>query len=187
VSAGGFLWVNCGSNLAQVTTSGTVTLLFTGFGLTQSGENLAVGPDGNPWFGLNSNFTIGEFNIANNSLTYYFPPTNFATDVALSAGPDGNVWAVDTNDEMNVYILNVISVAPSSLTFATPASPTQNIVVTQIGTAAWTAVSNNTAVATVAQGVPAHTFVVTPKGVGSTKIVVSDAKGNSFAVIVTVL
>ena len=87
---------------------------------------------------------------------------------------------------MNVYILNVIAVTPSSLTFATPTSAAQNIVVSQVGTAAWSEFSQISAVATVAQGAPATTFIVKPKAVGSTKVVISDSKGNSFAVLVTV-
>jgi streptogramin lyase len=191
VSAGGFLWVDCGASLAQVTATGpgagTVNLLFTGSGITQSGTAIAVGPDGNPWFGMSSDNTVGEFNIANNSFTFYYPPSTFATDYAMTAGPDGNVWALDTSNNVNVYILNVISASPATLTFATPTSPTQSFVVTELGTAAWTATSNHTTIATVAPGVPANTFVVTPKGVGTTKIIVTDAKGNSFAVLVTVL
>lgn len=187
ISAGGFVWINCGTDLAQVTTAGVVTLYFNGLGINQSGNALAVGPDGNPWFALNNDSSIGEFNMKTNTFTFYFPPANYATDYTLTTGSDGNVWAVDSSSHVNVYILNVISVAPTSLSFATPTSAAQKVVVTQKGTTSWTAVSKNTAIATVAQGTPANTFTVTPKAKGVTKIVVSDAKGNSFAVTVNVL
>lgn len=187
VSVAGSLWIDCGVDLAQVTTSGTVTLLYDGSGITQSGKAIAVGPDGNPWFGMNSNNTVGEFSIANNSFTFYFPPSNFTADYAMTQGPDGNMWAIDSTGNVDVYILNVISATPANLTFTTPTSPTQNFVVTELGVASWTATSNHTTVATVAQGAPANTFTVTPKGVGITKVIVTDAKGNSFAVLVTVL
>jgi len=58
--------------------------------------------------------------------------------------------------------------------------------VTESGTAAWTATSSNTGVATVAQGSPASHFTVTSVAAGSAKITVSDAVGNSFVVHVTV-
>jgi streptogramin lyase len=187
VSAAGSLWVNCGTNLAQVTTGGVSTYFYAGNGggISQNGSTLAVGPDGNPWFALNSGNRIGEFNPADNSMTFYFPPASFGTNNAIAAGSDGNVWTMDSTPSINVYILNVISVSPTSLTF-TGAGQTQTITVTEAGTSSWTAVSNNTGVATVAPGTSASTFKVTSVATGRARIIVSDAIGNSFAVRVIV-
>jgi|SRR5579864_2867869 len=185
VSAAGALWVLCGGNLLQVTTAGAVTTYYNAFSTPGSGENIAVGPDGNPWFTTNGGGLIGEFNPSNATMTFYYPPTNYSTDYALTAGPDGNVWTVDTSHTVDVYILNVISATPASMTFP-GTGQTQAFTVTEKGTSAWTATSNNTAVATVAQGSPASKFNVTSVAAGTAKVIVTDAKGNSFVVHVTV-
>lgn len=190
VSAKGSLWIDCGAqqDLAQVTPSGstaTVTLLKNAFGFSNTGKALAVGPDGNPWFVTSQGGMIGEYDPTLGQMSFFYPPANYGTDYSLVAGPDGNMWAVDASHTIDVYILNIISVSPSALTFATHPS-TQNITVTQNGTSAWTASSTNTAVATVAQGTPASVFKVTSVATGSAKIIVKDAAGNSFVVHVTV-
>jgi len=189
VSAAGSLWIACNNNdFLQLNTAGTVIGTFYNyFGFSTNGNFLTVGPDGNPWFGTSSDSVIAEFNTANPSFDYYYPPANYGNDNALTAGPDGNVWAIDdTSHSVNVYILNILSVSPSSLSF--PATgQNQTIVVTQPGTAAWTATSNNTSVATVTQAAPASNFTVTSVAAGTAKIIVSDAVGNSFVVHVTVL
>jgi streptogramin lyase len=188
-SAGGMLYINCGSNIAQVTTAGAVTLFFNGFGFSGSGKAMTVGPDGNPWFCTGTQSTIGEFNVSSGSMSFFLPPNNFGSSTtcnSLTAGPDGNIWAVDSSARsINVYILNVIGVSPTTLTF-TGTGQNQTITVTEPGTSAWTATSSNTGVATVAQGSPASHFTVTSVAAGTCKIIVTDAIGNSFAVHVTV-
>jgi virginiamycin B lyase len=190
VSAKGSLYIDCSpqSDLAQVTPSGstaTVTLLKNAFGFTATGEALAVGPDGNPWFVTSQGGMIGEYDPGLGQMSFFYPPANYGTDDSLTLGPDGNMWAVDVSHTIDVYILNIMSVSPASLTFTTHGT-TQNITVTQNGTTAWTAKSTNTAVVTVAQGSPASVFKVTSVAKGTAKIIVSDAVGNSFAVLVTV-
>jgi streptogramin lyase len=193
VSAAGDLYVNCNNEVAQVTTAGVVTLFSTGFNLGTSGLSIAKGPDGNPWFLANSGtagYPIAEFNPTNGSITYYYPPSNYNADYALTKGPDGNMWAVGSSNgdgAIDVYILgpNVISVSPASLTF-TGTSQTQNVTVTESGVTSWTGKSEDTAIATVTQGSPADTFAVKSVTIGNTKAVFMDANGNSFAVPVTV-
>lgn len=187
VTSHGSLWVACtNQTLNQVTTAGVVTPFFNGFNFPSSGKFLTVGPDGNPWFGTGAGNEIGEFDPTTNQMSYYYPPNNYGTSNGLTKGPDGNMWAVDsTSRSINIYILNIISVAPASISF-TGNGQTKTIVVTQPGTTSWTATTNKASVATVAQGSPASKFTVTSVGSGSCKIIVSDAKGNSFAVHVTV-
>ena len=187
IAAKGNLYVTCSNNtLVQVTTAGVVTPLYNPYGFSGNGALLAVGPDGNPWFGASTANVIGEFDPGSGQMTYYYPPSNYGQANAITLGPDGNMWAVDdSNRSVQVYILNVISVSPTSLTF--PATgQTQSIVVTQPGTASWTASSTNTAIATVTQGSPADTFTVKSVAKGQCKIIVTDAVGNSFPVHVTV-
>jgi virginiamycin B lyase len=187
VSAKGDLYVSCTNNtLVQVTTAGVVTPLYNPYGFSSNGALLTIGPDGNPWFGATTGDVIGEFDPGTGQMTYYYPPTNYGVANALTLGPDGNMWTVDgANRSVQVYILNVISVSPTSLTLTAPGK-TANIVVTQPGTTAWTASSTSTAIAKVAQGSPADTFTVTAVAKGQCKIIVTDSVGNSFPVHVTV-
>ncbi|HLJ82759.1 MAG TPA: hypothetical protein VKT51_01120 [Candidatus Eremiobacteraceae bacterium] len=187
ISAQGSLWVACTNNtLVQVTTAGVATAFYNPYGFSGSGKYLTVGPDGNPWFGTSNASVIGEFDPSTLQMTYYYPPANYGNANTMTAGPDGNIWTIENNQRtVQVYILNVMSVSPASLTFASTGL-TSNIVVTQHGTSAWTATSSNTAIATVAQGSPANTFKVTSVAKGQCKIIVSDSVGNSFPVHVTV-
>ena len=188
VSAAGSLWVSCTTNnIVQVSTSGTVVNQFyNGFGFSGSGNFMTIGGDKNPWFGTATGNIIGTFNPTNNSLTYYYPPINYGTTNSIALGPDGNMWTVDSSSKaIDIYIINVIAVNPPTLNF-TGNGVTKTVVVTEKGTSSWTAASKNTGVATVAQGSPASNFKVTSVASGTTKIIISDAIGNSFAVLVTV-
>jgi streptogramin lyase len=179
------LWVNCSFELARVTTGGAVTTFPTGFTINPQPSSLAVGPDGNPWFAVTSDNVIGEFNTSTDQLTIDYPPTAFNSDYALTAGPDGNVWALDSGGEIDVYIIKIISVTPKNLTF-THGGLMQAITVKENGATSWTAKSSKPSVATVAQGSPASIFNVTSVAAGKTQITVNDGKGNSFNVSVTV-
>jgi len=128
---------------------------------------------------------LEEFNIANNSLIVYAPPSNYGNGLALAIGPDGNIWTVSDTNEIDVYIINVIGVSPATINF-TGLGQTQTITVTENGTTSWTAVSTHTSVATVAPGGSASQFKVTSVASGYAKIIVSDAIGNSFIVRVHV-
>jgi streptogramin lyase len=187
VSAAGNLYVSCTSNnLLKVTTSGTITPYYNAFGFSFGGNNLAIGPDGNPWFGTSSSNMIGEFNTTNNAMSFFFPPNNYGTNSAVTAGPDGNIWTIDSSSRtVDIYILNVIGVSPQTLTF-TAGGQNQTVTVTEPGTSSWTATSSKTSVATVAQGSPANKFTVSSVAAGTAKIIVNDAIGNSIVVHVTV-
>jgi streptogramin lyase len=187
VSAHGNLYVACTSNnLLQVTTAGVITTFYNGFGFPGSGKYMTVGPDGNPWFGTNTGSLIGKFDTTNNAITYFYPPVNYGIENALTSGPDGNIWTVDSSSRaVAIYILNVISASPANMTF-TAGGQNQTAIVTEPGTSAWTATSSKTSVATVTQGSPASHFTVHSVATGTAKIIVTDAVGNSFAVRVTV-
>jgi streptogramin lyase len=187
-AAKGDLYVNCGNDIAQVTTAGVVTLFPLDLSSSAYGDLITVGPDGDPWFTTlgTSGYPIGEFNPATNSETFYYPPSSYAIDNALVTGPDGNLWAIGSST-VDVYIVsgNVISVSPNSVTF-TATSQQQSVTVTESGATSWTAKSEDTAIATVAQGSPADTFTISSVSIGQTKVIIMDSKGNSFAVHVTV-
>ncbi len=183
----GNLWLNCSNSsvLARLTTAGVVTTFPNAFGNYFYAGGMTKGPDGNPWMASTVGHAIAEFNTATNSLIAYVPPTSYGNAIALAAGPDGNMWAVDDSSEIDVYMINVISVSPATINF-TATGQTQTITVTEPGTSSWTATSTHTSVATVAAGSSASQFKVTSVASGYAKILVSDAVGNSFIVRVHV-
>lgn len=181
----GNLWASCNTtSLLRITTSGTYTAFANPLGTDGYPSSFTVGQDGNPWFTTSNHNMIAEFVIASLSLNVYFPPTAQGLGYALTAGPDGNMWTVDGLGKTDVYIINPLGVAPSSITFHV--GNTQTLTVTENGTTAWTATSTNPGVASVAQGSPANKFVATANGLGNTVITIKDAIGNSFAVKVKV-
>jgi streptogramin lyase len=180
----GNLWGECSNELVRITTSGSYTVYTNPYSTDGYPSAFRIGPDGNPWFTVGSRNQIGEYNIAANSLVIYFPPSTNGNNYGLTTGPDGNVWAIDSNNKMNVYIIHPLGVTPTSLSMHT--GNTATLTVTQKGTTSWTATSSNPGVASVAQGSQAKLFTVTANGLGSTKITIKDAIGNSFSVSVTV-
>jgi hypothetical protein len=86
---------------------------------------------------------------------------------------------------VDVFIKNVLTVAPSSLNFPSP-QLTATISGKATGHPTLTATSSNVGIATVIDGSQTNTFVVTSQAVGYCTITVQDKKGNSFQVPVTV-
>lgn len=180
--ADGNLYFVCnGSYLGQITTAGVAKVFFDAFGVSYFSQALQLGPDGNIWFANGYGNYISEFNPSNISFTTYVPPYGSGTTYEIVLGPDKNFWAQENDGKTNVYIPNPLTVSPASVTFS-GTGLTQNITVTESGTAAWTAKSTSPGVCSVAQGNKANIFVVTSVGIGSTKITVADAIGNSFVV-----
>jgi streptogramin lyase len=144
---------------------------------------LIAANDGNLWASCNTTSllritTSGTYTAFANPLGTDGYPSSF------TVGQDGNMWTVDGLGKTDVYIINPLGVAPSSITFHV--GNTQTLTVTENGTTAWTATSTNPGVASVAQGSPANKFVATANGLGNTVITIKDAIGNSFAVKVKV-
>jgi streptogramin lyase len=180
------LWVNCGNQLARVTTAPVITIFPTGYQVLQDPASITVGPDGNPWFvASGAANVIGEISGANEIETVYFPPGGFATDQAITLGPDGNLWALDDHEKVDVYIQNPLNVSPRNIVLASSGS-TATITVSEKGVSSWTATSNKTSVVTVAQGSSSTKFVATAHAAGTARITIADAKGNSVIVSVTV-
>ena len=178
------LWFRCGTNIGRITTAGTITIVPTNTSGNNTVENMAVGPDGKPWF-TDDSTGIHEIDPSTLTITDFIPPNTGYNNYTLVTGPDGNVWVGAYQDVINVYIPNPLSVSPKSVTF-TGTGQMKTLTVAENGTGAWTAKSNNTAVATVAQGGKANQFVVTSVGVGKATITIADAVGNSFKVKIAV-
>jgi virginiamycin B lyase len=183
-AADGNLWISCSSQIVRVTTSGSYTAFSNPYSSDTYPTGFVKGPDGNPWFDVSGRNMIGEFNTQSNSISIYFPPSTQGNVYGLAAGPDGNVWGIDTAGKTDVFIINPLGVNPSSVTFHV--NNTQTLTVTEKGTSAWTATSSNPGVASVANGGQANQFVLTGHGLGSTNVTIKDAIGNSFVVKVKV-
>jgi hypothetical protein len=185
ISANGGLFFVCnGSYVGEMTTSGTAKIFYDAFGVSYFPQTLQMGADGNPWFADGNGAYISEFNLANPSFTIYVPPYSTGTVYQSVLGPDGNFWGQESDNKIDVYIPNPLTVSPATLSMHV--GDVKNLTVTENGTASWTAVSSSPGVASVVQGGHANTFVVTANGLGKTKITIKDAVGNSFVVNVTV-
>jgi len=175
----GNVYAQCSSYLLRITGSGSWAQIYLP-GLTDGGypSFFRRGPDGNPWWTVSGENILATYNTAANTLTAYLPPATFSASYGIIAGPDGNVWALDSNKMIDVYIVNVLNFTPKPLTF-TSIGQTITITVTEPGTNAWTAKSSNTAIATVTAGAAANLFNVKAIAKGGATITVQDAIGNS--------
>jgi len=184
----GNLWIDCGTSIARVTMAGALTLVANPDGFAQSHEELASGPDGQVWIATGrTGGVIDAVNPATLALTSFSAP--FAGDFceAIAAGPDKNLWVTtQASGHIDVHILQVLSVRPAAVSFSATGQA-KTLTVAEPNTNAWTALSKDTTIATVAQGGSSNTFVLTAAGVGTTRVTVKDAIGNSFGVKVTVL
>lgn len=166
-------------------------------------EDLGIGPDGNIWIdGLEfQHLALVRFKDGSFHLHRY--PTvlpNSPPAGGLVAGPDGNVWLVDEGAGgggprcgpycpegfLVVYVRHELDVVPDALIFS-GTGQSQSIAVSETQFIhSFSATTGNPAVATVVPGITQSTFVVTSTGAGTTQIRVSDGRGNSFLVDVTV-
>jgi VCBS repeat-containing protein len=133
---------------------------------------------------------VFRVNTATQTVTTFNPPLGEGQRPdAVTTGPDGNLWvdmaAGFTSGKIDVLVLDPLSVKPASVSF-TATGQQKTLTVSETGSTLWTAVSSNTAVATVAPGGANDEFTVTAAGAGSCKITISDGLGNSVAVKVTV-
>jgi len=176
--------------LASMTTSGILTEYRTpGASFLFDGVSLTVGSDGVIYDLASRGGGVLRFNQkAKTWLSTLHGPPGTIYDWGTTLGPDGNLWLTSIpKDDLSVYIIHVLTVSPSSLTFNS-IGQAQNLSISESKyRGSWTAVSANTGVATVT-GPVGNVLTVTSVGQGSTTIEVSDdTTDNSFDVQVTVL
>lgn len=175
--------------LGKITPSGKITTFPIGgvFNANETEQFCERGPDGEPWCADGVDGVIFRVNTSAHTITTFTPPLSpGARPDAVAPGPDGNVWMDSVGDDIDVLVLDPIKVSPARLSFS-GTGQTMDVTVTENGVSSWTATSSNAAVATVARGNSASTFVVTSVGAGSCKVTIADASGNSVAVKVAVL
>jgi len=179
---GNLYFVCSGQYIGQITTAGVAKVWYDAFNISYLPQALQNGPDGSIWFANGYSDYITEFNPSTISFTIYVPPSYAGGTVfQLVLGPDKNFWVQESDAKTDVFIPNPLTVSPSSVNF-TGTGQTQNLTVTENGTAAWTAKSTSPGVCSVAQGNKANVFVATSVGAGTTKITIADAIGNSYVV-----
>jgi streptogramin lyase len=186
--AGKFLWFSCDYVLGKITTEGIITYVPQVWPDNGEPSDIVKGPDGNPWWLARNSAdqgTIAEYHPATGSFTAYQPPYSTDVHTALALGPDGNIWTTTSDGHIDVYIIKVLGVTPTSLTFTGPAQM-QTITASETDKPKLTASSSKPSVATVAAGRTAGTFTVTSVSAGTCAITVRDGIGNSVAVAVTV-
>jgi hypothetical protein len=147
--------------------------------------SLTALPDGNLWWGLNEQGHaqgLANWNPTQGVKGYVNPYQPGL--IATAAGGDGNIWSIAANSDVVVYIINVISVSPKSLTLAGP-KDTGVLTVMYGGTGTLKAESLNGNIARVAPS-GKDAFTVTARAAGQTQVVVGDSLHNSFPVNVTV-
>lgn len=182
----GNIYVGCPKGLIRVTTSGVITPLNFAPGACTCPGTMIEGPDGDIYFGTFTNVpVIGHVHVSTGKVEALTIPYHGYGISSQAAGPDGNIWDVDGQGYVNVYIRNVLDVAPSSLAL-TPRT-VATVQATYSGSGILTATSFDPSIASVVPGVAANTFLIA-SGVaaGHTTVTISDGIGNSFNITVSV-
>lgn len=167
--------------LGRITPSGTVTEFYAH---GRHPEALANGGSRFELFVMVDE-GLARYNIQSHKFTVLGNAPNFPGVGPLTIGPDGNVWFTQPQfGTMSVFVRNVLTVTPTSLALQVGQSGTLTAS-EPTASAPLLAKSSNAAVATVSPA-GSGTFTVTATGAGSCTVTVSDHKGNSFPVPVTV-
>ena len=185
------VWFACLANeplLGDITPKGKVATFAIGgaFGSNETEQFCARGPDGEPWCASGNDGTVFRINTTSHKVTTFTPPLGSgARPDAVAPGSDGNLWVDSVGGDLDVLVINPMTVSPTKLSFSAPGQK-KTVSVSEAGVSSWTAKSSNTGVAKVVQGSSKSSFNVTSVGKGSCKITISDSVGNEVAVKVTV-
>jgi hypothetical protein len=170
----GNLYFVCASNeLGQITTGGAAKEFYEPYGLSYLPQALVIGGDKNVWFPDGYQAYIGEFNSTMNAFTNYVPPYTSGTVYQMVHGPDNNFWAQETDLKTDVYIVDTLSLSPSSVTFTAVGQKT-NVTVSEPNAPGFTATSVSPGVCSVATTAQPNVFLVTANGLGTTTITFKD-------------
>ncbi len=152
-----------------------------------SAEDIILGPDKKAvwigWFGGDVQ-SLERVALDGSITSFPLPQAHFDR---MTAGPDKNVWTISLSKTgVEVLVREPVLPAPTSIDFAA-VGQAQPVTVAEPGYhGLYAATTSNPAVASVAPGQNAQTFIVTATGSGSCSITLSDARGNGTAVPVTV-
>lgn len=126
-----------------------------------------------------------RWNIKDHSDTAYGQSPSKDVSLAMTVGPDKNVWNADALDTIEVYVNRLLDVTPASATIAVHSSQSFSVTEINCSACAFSAKSSDPAVAT-SSSVKAGAFSVRGNGAGSTTVTVSDGVQNSFPISILV-
>lgn len=178
----------CGNFLAKITTAGVVTRVTLPNVPAANPQDIArVGVGfyaGHVEVNEHAGHDIDDYDPATGVLTQLAAPSQYAGDspYAIAAGPDGNLWTTDYNGDVLVYVVNLITANPSSITVGV--GNTVLLTASEPDGYRLKATSNNTAVATVTKITGGYD--VKGVGAGTCTITLKDNIFNSLKVPVTV-
>jgi streptogramin lyase len=188
----GSLWVGCGTDaIVKLSTSGVQTQYVVhpnGFPAPFP-YSITQGSDGNPWFTMQKNASVGTIDRKTGKVTVIPLPGGYSDSSSVTTGPDGNLWfladAPSAPSQILVYVPQPLTVSPATLSFPQPTG-SQTLTVSEAGRKKWTALSSNARIVSVKQSGPPNTFSVSAHAAGNAIITVRDAVGNYVQVPVTV-
>ncbi len=179
----------CGEKfLARISTSGMITHipLPEAPGLAPSAITLvgAGALTGHVVVVAQTGHNLMDYNPTTGLVTDITAPSQYSSDdpYSLAAGPDGNLWSTDVQGNVLVYVANLITANPTSITVNVGATAT--ITASEPDKASLKATSSNTGIATVTK--VSGDFSVTGVAVGTCTVTIKDKIGNSLKVPVTV-
>ncbi len=184
----------CGTGIGtfgRITTDGTVSYINLPEESSASITGLTLGPANALWLVVkNGVYGIQIYYPMTNSFGTFIPAPVIGGSQAvifnITAGPDGNVWAVGgaQHAAIMVYVRLAMAVSPSSLTLSSGSMGTLTVS-EKVYKGGWTAASSSKAIATVAPA-SADSFTVTAVAPGTCDVTIFDNHGNSIPVTVIV-
>jgi len=102
----GNLWFGAGPSMVRMTPAGTITI--DSLPSRASSARYAVSaPDGKIWFVDTSFHTLGNIDPATGTLAPPLQVPNNGTPGAMTLGPDGNLWAIDTRPSLPPALVRI--------------------------------------------------------------------------------
>jgi hypothetical protein len=165
----------------EVDTQGQVTNTYGNAIYVVGDQTLAAGPDSLYAIDGTAPYIIAYYGL--NGVGWVKPPPASDT-VAMTIGPDGNLWTAGRNKGV-VQVLLVTPITVSGQT-SYAVGQTGTLTVSERNQTSWTATSRNPAIATVVQGPYPDEFEITGASVGLTTVTIADTHHNFVHVKISV-
>jgi streptogramin lyase len=102
-AADGKLYFGCGTGIVAMTTTGSARYFSTGYQLSDSPLEVALGPDGNAWAAVLT--AVQQIEGSRSEIVTYVPPGTPLTLYASATAPDGRLWTLC--EDGTLYVLTV--------------------------------------------------------------------------------